>query len=150
MMLRPKRCCGNKSPRFNCGRGFSLIELMITVAIVGILAGIALPAYQDSMRKGRRAEGQAALTDAAARQEQYFMDNKSYTTSMVDLGYSADPTTTEKGYYQVRMKTILEVPGCPITTCFTLQAQPQGDQGRDSCATLTLNSLGAKLPAGCW
>ena len=148
MMLRSRQCRIDGNPLPMRGRGFSLIELMVAVAIVAILAGIALPAYQDSMRKGRRAEGQAALTDAAARQEQYFMDNKSYATTMVALGFTANPASTEKGHY--RVSVVAATAACPIATCFLLQAAPQGGQTQDSCATLSLSSLGTKLPAGCW
>lgn len=131
-------------------RGFSLIELMIALAIMAIVAAIALPAYQGSIHKGRRGEAHAALTDTAARQEQYFLDNKSYATTMTALGFSANPTTTEKGHYQVSV--VAATVACPITTCYQLQAAPQGGQSTDSCGTLGLSSLGAKTPTttGCW
>lgn len=128
-----------------------MIELMVALAIVAILAAIALPAYQDSMRKGRRAEAHAALTDSAARQEQYFMDNKSYTTDMTQLGFTADPATTEKGHYQIEVVNPATTPACPITTCFQMKAVPQGDQASDtSCVLIGLSSLGVKTPTVCW
>ncbi len=58
--------------------GFTLIELMITVAIVGILAAIAYPSYQDSVRKGKRAEGRTALVDFLQQQERYLTQTGSY------------------------------------------------------------------------
>lgn len=132
-------------------RGFSLIELMIALAIIAILAAIALPAYQDSMRKGRRAEAQAALMDSAARQEQYFLDNKTYSTTMTALGFSANPMTTEKGHYQIEVVDPDTTPACPITTCFQMNAEPQGSQESDSsCVLISLSSLGVKSPTVCW
>lgn len=63
--------------------GFTLIELMVTVAIVGILMAIAYPSYQDFVRRGIRSQGQQFLMDMAQRQEQYFLDQRQYA---VDLG----------------------------------------------------------------
>ena len=63
------------------------MELMIVVVIVGVLMMVALPAYQDSLQKGRRADGMAALMDAAGRQEKFMLDRSTYTIDMMDLGY---------------------------------------------------------------
>ncbi len=63
-------------------RGFSFLELMITVAVAAIIAAIAVPSYQEHTRKSRRAAATAALIDATSRQEQFFLDNKTYTTTI--------------------------------------------------------------------
>ena len=89
-MLRPY----NNSPLASCicptprvSQGFTLIELMIAVAIVGILAAVALPSYQRSIMKGRRVDAKAATLDLAAREERYFSVNNTYTNSAVSLGF---------------------------------------------------------------
>ena len=64
--------------KINKQGGFTLVELMVVIVIVGILASIAVPAYNDSVRKGRRADAKSTLTTVAARMEQYFMDNKTF------------------------------------------------------------------------
>ena len=66
-------------------RGFTLIELMIVVVILGVIAAFAIPSYQDHLRKSKRSDARAALSDLAARQEQYFLDNKTYTDTLTDL-----------------------------------------------------------------
>ena len=68
-------------------RGFTLIELMIVVAIVGILAGIAYPSYMDHVRKGNRAKAQAFLMDVAQRQQNYLMVHRKYAESLTELGF---------------------------------------------------------------
>lgn len=134
--------------------GFTLIELMIAVAVVAILAAIAYPTYQDSIRKGRRAEGKSALAEAASRQEQYYSDNKSYTNDMTDLGYAASPAVSPDGYYQISATG--SPGGGPPFTGFTLTAAPQGAQTSDTrCGSLTLASNGQKSATGpdgakCW
>ncbi|WP_139557734.1 type IV pilin protein [Methylotetracoccus oryzae] len=130
--------------------GYTLIELMIAVAVVGILAGIALPSYQSAVMKTRRSDGQAALMKALAQQEQYFLDNKTYTSSMTNLGYSTDPAPSGEGFYKIKVAS-----GSTALT-FTLEAAPQGAQATDRCATLTINQLGVKGKTGaedikqCW
>ena len=87
-------------------RGFSLIELMIAVVIVGAIAAFAIPAYQDSVRKSKRADAKTALSDAAARMEQFYLDRKTYTDDMTDLNYVDMPggsitTNSPEGYYRI-------------------------------------------------
>ncbi len=128
------------------GHGFSLTELMVVVAFIGILAGIAYPAYQNYTRETRRTQAQAALTDAAAQQEQFFLNFKAYAGTMAAMNM---PTTTPGGFYSL---SVLAPTGpCPLASCFVLQAAPTGSQAADACGTMTLSQGGTKTPAAnCW
>jgi len=133
-------------------KGFTLIELMVVIAVIGVLAVIAIPTYRDYMLRGHRTEAKNMLLDVASRQEQYFTDNKTYTTSMIALGYGADPTPTEAGSYNVSI--VAAAAGCALTNCFVAQAVPQDRQTDDECATLKISSTGEKTTTststGCW
>lgn len=130
--------------------GFTLIELMIVVVIIGIIVAVAYPAYNDQVRKARRAEAKSALQQGINRQERHYTNNNTYTTDMTDLGYSADPFITDKGWYSV---TAAACGGATIAQCVELTAVPQKDQTNDSCGTLTFNSRGQSGASGsgsCW
>jgi type IV pilus assembly protein PilE len=129
--------------------GFTLIELMITLVVIAIIAAIAYPSYQDSVRKSRRAEAKAAVNDLAARLEQFFLDNKMYTTDFPTLNVS---NTTEHGYYSLRID-----PGGTgdIASSYLITATAAGVQASDTqCATFTMSSAGVKTSAPsattCW
>lgn len=127
--------------------GFTLVELMIVVVVVGILGAVAFPSYQDHLRKGRRAATQAYLMDLAMRQQQYLIDNRSYATTASALGYTTVPTDVSS-YYTAAITT---ADGPPPT--FSIAATPQGTQASDSCGTLSINSAGTKSSSSgtnCW
>jgi type IV pilus assembly protein PilE len=79
-------CVGSKTLT-----GFTLIELMITVAVVGILSAVALPSYQQYVRRANRQEAMLALSDIALRQERFRLDNGAYAGSLDDLGFVPRP-----------------------------------------------------------
>lgn len=125
--------------------GFSLIELMIVVAIVGIIASIAYPAYQAFVLEARRADGQIALTRAANLQERHFSSNNSYSNTISEVGGNASPD----GYYQISVTA--SGSSASYLSSYTLTATPVAPQDADTdCPSLTLNQLGQKTPAACW
>ena len=123
--------------------GFTLIEVMIAVVIIAILMSIALPAYQDSVRKSRRADATAELEKLAARQERWFTERNSYTNVLANLA-GPGVTTSPNGHYRISM-TNLDCLAGGSYSCFELTAAAVGDQAGDQkCATFTLNEIGRR------
>lgn len=122
--------------------GFTLIELMVVVAIVAILAAIAIPSYSSQMTKSRRADGKALLMEVMQAQHRYFSENLTYVTTLTDLSYGADSNIeSEEGYYRVSASTCA-APDDDLTRCVMLTAAPQGTQADDG--DLTMDSFGTK------
>lgn len=136
--------------------GFTLIEMMITVMIIGILAAIAIPNYQQYVTRSNRTEGMALLQEAAARQERFMTQNNRYATTVAELGYTATggraAGRSANDIYQ------LTIANSASTVEYSMTVVPQGIQAsRDSeCGTLGLNHAGAKSKTGsgalsdCW
>lgn len=123
-------------------KGFSLIELMIAVVIVGILTAVALPSYQSYVVKGNRAAAQAFMMDVASREKQYLLDARTYTSSLATLGV-ATPTDVSKHYGD----PVVAVSSAPPT--FTITATPISSQ-QTADGALILTSDGTKGPSGKW
>lgn len=122
--------------------GFTLIELMITVAIVGILAAIAYPSYQDSVRKTKRANAQADLMELASFMERKYTETMAYPSTSIALPFLTSPRNSTKAYDLTKVSD---------SSTFTLTATPVGPQINDSCGTMTLKNTGAKTPVtACW
>ncbi len=125
-------------------QGFTLMELMIAVVIVGVLAAIAYPAYTDHMNRARRADGKAALLNMANYMEHYYTENNGYSgATLTTIGYTG--TTSQEGYYNLSISAL-------TNTSYTLRATPTGVQAGDTtCGALTLTNTNIKGPtADCW
>lgn len=125
-------------------RGLTLLEVMVAVAIVGILAAVAMPGYGVHLAKSRRAEAQAYLQTVAVRQQQFLLDTRAYAA--LDIVGVTVPTNVAT-YYTLSLSTTA---GPPPT--YTLTATPKLKQTEDACGTLSIDQAGTKSAArtGCW
>ena len=130
-------------------RGFTLIEVMITVALVAILAAVALPTYRDHVRKSRRAEAQAFLLAVASRQQQFLIDTRSYSATLVGVGI---PTPSNVASAYTIPNPSAAACGGNFSQCFSLTATPRSDQTSERCGTLSIDHTGTKNAdaSGCW
>lgn len=125
--------------------GFTLIEVMVTVAIVAILASIAYPSYLSQVRKSRRAEAQATMMSIAGKQQQMMLDTRSYATSVSALNVTV-PASVAQNY----TITITVNAGTNTIPTFTVEGTPLGTQAADSCRVLSVNQASVKNPSSCW
>ena len=136
----------------NKSRGFTLIELMIVVAVIGILAAVALPSYTRYVLKSHRSSAITAVLDLASREARYYTTNNTYSSDLTLLGYSATPsvpvTDSSNHYYDLSVTAA-------SSTGFTVSAAPAGNQVNDTCGTFSYTDLGVKsISSGtlsdCW
>jgi type IV pilus assembly protein PilE len=143
-----------RNPRTSSG--FTLIEIMIVLAIVGILAAIAYPSYEEYVKHGNRSEGQALLHEAAARQERYFAQNNAYITDQDDIANLALPHTEDTTVTSSTGKYTLTVSTEDDDGGYTLTVSPESFDD-DACGDLTLSAVGTRGRSGsdktveeCW
>ena len=128
-------------------RGFTLIELMIAVAVIAILVKIAYPSYLEYMKRGYRSAAQSLMLDLANREQQYLLDNRSFiggssaVTTLIPVGVPAEVSA----YYTV---TITATGGPPPT--FEVKATPKTGTVLAGETPFTIDQDGTKLPAGKW
>ncbi len=133
-------------------RGFTLVEVMIVVAIIAILAGIAYPSYQEYVRRAARGDAQADMMQLAQNLERFFTQHNQYAATRAGVAYVLPITQSPPGA-GVRYNFNIVFP-TPQT--YVLQAVPTPSQAVDVCGTLTINQLGQTTPVNgtngrpCW
>lgn len=149
-------------------QGFTLIELMVVVAVATILTIVAVPSYINTVRKSHRTEAKSILLDIAGREERFLATNGSYSSNPQDLGFSftswGTGQTVGSGYYQISLSNVNAATASSTTTAATpatylFTATAFGAQAKDTqCATFTVTQAGVQssynsagvATTGCW
>ena len=135
------------------GRGFTLIEIMIVVAIITILAGIAYPSYRSQIVKGNRAAAQGYMMSLSSREEQIMLDNRAYkaaanTAAIAGVSGLISVPSEVSRHYGLRIES--PNPGTPALPSYLITATPIAGGVQVADGNLTLDSTGAKTPAAKW
>ena len=149
--VRGRKLMGSGNHRDSGQSGFTLLELVIVVAIVGILAAIAYPSYEAQMRKSRRAAAQSYLMDLAQRQKQYLLDARAYADTEAKL--SATTPGDVSPYYTIAITADAMDATCAVDAAapapkFTITAAAQGAQVPDG--DLKIDNRGTRCPLTKW
>lgn len=148
-------------PLTTCRNGFTLIEIMVVVTIVGLLAAIAIPGYQRYVINGNRSVATSALATLHGKQESFFTDRKRYATKLTDLGYAADTVYLDNSGAITKAsksssKYSLTISSGATATAWSAVATPLNIQTKDTdCAKFSIDQTGAKAASGpkgvaCW
>lgn len=147
------KCLASVSRRRHSG--LTIIEILIGLAIVGILGALAYPSYKDKVISSRRADARTALSDLATKLEAHYSRTNTYATATIATGTATDVLSIAKtgpGYYQLAIDT-----GATTASYYKINATPQGAQALDTkCGTLVLDSRNVKTVTGtapaatCW
>ena len=148
------------NPPRNNESGFTIIEVMIVAAIMVILTAIAVPSYRDFVVRSVRTQAKSMLMLVADRQEQFFLDNKSYTADATNLGFATNPVYVDREGFEVAAGSTDRVYKIQLTnataTTYTAQAVPELHQaaGDTYCGTMSLTHAGQRSQSGagadCW
>lgn len=142
--------------------GFTLIEVLVTVVIIGILLRIAIPSYQESVKRSRRAEARTAMLGLAQTLERFFTNNNTYTgaslTSSTPIFPSNVPATGGTVNYTLTLDIGTDTfTGATAGSTYTITATRAGPQANDACGNFTLTASGVrgltnntKTVAECW
>lgn len=144
-----KPCTHALAPGKIRSRGFSLLELVIAVGIVGILGAIALPNYTASVDRSRRAEARTVMLDAAQFMQRFYAANNRYDTAVLPTNLRRSPAEGTQAY-------TIRIAAGATRTAYSLEAVPQGPMAGDKCGNLTISSTGVRGRTGtetvarCW
>ena len=132
-------------PAHATGRGFTLIEMVVVMAIIAILASIAIPNYSEYVMRSNPSAAQAFIADVASRQAQFFLDRRTYATTTAALNLT--PSADLAARYAVAINVVA---GPPLA--YTATATPIGPQLRDRCGAMAIDQAGNKTAAAtrCW
>jgi prepilin-type N-terminal cleavage/methylation domain-containing protein len=136
-------------------KGFTLVELIVVVAIVGILTAIAYPSYLESARKTNRSEAKVDLSDFAQRLQRCYtafgkFNDATNCAVYKQLVAATAPVSRGRGYYTITFSSAPAVSATTYTLVATAVKTPQTLDTRDGCNVLTLTQDGVKAPATCW